>query len=228
MADSIATIFFKGSNLFRKVGNRLSSNDEWRASLLKWNKLDKQHQYRTNYPELGPESIIFDLGGYQGQWASDIFSSYLSKVYVFEPHPTYFENIEKRFSNNKKIEVFNFGLGARDEKLTLSTDEESSTVFSDNKNGVSIQIKKAEQFFEEMSISEIDLMKINIEGGEYELLDHLIKTGRVKKIKNLQIQFHHFVPDAEQLMKSLHEQLAQTHETTYLYKFLWENWKLKG
>ncbi len=223
----LSTTLFKTSLVLRRLGQRLSEDKEWIAALKKWKKLDREKAYRTNYPNLNEQSVIFDLGGYQGQWASDMYAQYLAKIYVFEPHPVYAKNIEKRFQKNKSVQVFNYGLGAKEEQMMLSTDEESSSVFVKGKNQVAIQIKTAATFIKDHQIDKIDLMKINIEGGEYQLLDHLISTGLITKIKDLQIQFHHFVPNAESLMADLHERLAKTHETTYFYKFFWENWTLK-
>ncbi len=223
----LSKTLFKTSLILRRLGQRLSEDKEWVAALKKWKKLDREKAYRTNYPHLNEQSVVFDLGGYRGQWASDIYAQYLANIYVFEPHPVYAKNIKKRFQKNKNIQVFDYGLGAKDEQLLLSTDEESSSVFAEGKNSVAIQLKTAATFIQDQKIEKIDLMKINIEGGEYQLLDHLINTGLITKIKDLQIQFHHFVPNAESLMADLHERLAKTHETTYFYKFFWENWTLK-
>jgi len=70
-------------------------------------------------------------------------------------------------------------------------------------------------------------MKINIEGAEYALLDHLICTSSIFKIKNIQIQFHDFVPSAEKKMNRIKNSLKDTHYMTYEYPFVWENWKRK-
>lgn len=223
----ITKILYKASSALRNLGRRLSSDAEWLALLAKWRRLDPEKQYRTNYPELNAHSVVFDLGGYQGQWASDIYGRYRCPIYVFEPHPDYVKKIVTRFQHNDDIKVFAFGLGNREQSLLLSTDDDSSSVFKSGDNGVPIVLKTASTFFEHHQIDRIDLMKINIEGGEYELLDHLIETGDVKKIRNLQIQFHHFVPDAASLMDKLQERLAETHAPTYLYRFFWENWRLK-
>jgi hypothetical protein len=59
-------------------------------------------------------------------------------------------------------------------------------------------------------------------------LEHLIETEWIKKIKNIQIQFHDFVPHAEKHMKAIQEQLKKTHFLTYQYPWVWENWELKA
>ena len=73
----------------------------------------------------------------------------------------------------------------------------------------------------------IDLMKINIEGSEYELLEHLIESGCIKKITDIQVQFHNFVPNAPEKRSELHKKLSRTHYMTYNYPWIWENWRLK-
>ena len=76
------------------------------------------------------------------------------------------------------------------------------------------------------NIKKIDLITINIEGSEYDLLEHLIETGFVKNIGNIQIQFHNFVPNATERMHSIQNNLAKTHKLTYQSEFVWENWQL--
>lgn len=90
-----------------------------------------------------------------------------------------------------------------------------------------IKLVKAADFLKENNIKTIDLMKINIEGGEYALLEHLIEAGHIKEIKNIQIQFHDFVPDADKRMCKIQSGLEETHFLTYQYRFVWENWRLR-
>jgi len=118
----------------------------------------------VNY-DLNNDSIVFDLGGYEGQWASNIFSMYYCYVHIFEPV--------------KKI------------------------------------ASKAIDFIKEYKIGRIDLMKINIEGGEYDLLEHLLDSAFISNIYNIQVQFHDFVPNAESRMNKIQESLSKTHLLTY-------------
>ena len=223
----ISKLLLKLSTLLRRAGKRLDTDKEWSKTMRRWNKLNDEKQFRTNYPELNSKSVVFDLGGYEGQFASNIFSQYLSNIYVFEPHPSFALKIVNRFKKNTQIKVFQYGLGANNEALMMSSNKDSSTIFERSSDSIEIRISEAENFFKVNHIDQVDLMKINIEGGEYELLDHLIDTGRIKKIKNIQVQFHKFVPDAENLMENIHIKLKETHETTYAFKFFWENWKLR-
>lgn len=60
-----------------------------------WVKAKGDLTLRLDYEFLNPKSVVFDLGGYEGQWASDIFGKYGSKVFVFEPMLEYAKFIEK-------------------------------------------------------------------------------------------------------------------------------------
>jgi hypothetical protein len=79
----------------------------------------------------------------------------------------------------------------------------------------------------EHGIERIDLLKVNIEGGEYELLEHLIATGDIRKVRKLQVQFHDFVPDAIPRRARILQGLAQTHAQHWNFHFVWEEWGLK-
>lgn len=182
---------------------------------------------RFAYTSLNPNSIIFDLGGYEGQWASDIYSRFRSKIYVFEVYEPFYMNIKERFNGNEDIKIYNFGLAAKDAAVPISIDAYSTSAFKQTTNMVNIELKKASDFILTNNISKIDLLKINIEGGEYELLDHLIESGIIKMIDNIQVQFHDFIPNAVFEMNALRERLNITHSATYKFDFIWDNWKLK-
>ena len=76
------------------------SHFEKMASLFKED--NKKHNLMANY-DLNENSLIFDVGGYKGQGASDLFSMYLSTIYIFEPHTEYAKEIEKRFKKTIKL-----------------------------------------------------------------------------------------------------------------------------
>ena len=113
------------------------------------------------------------------------------------------------------------------EELAFSVAENASSVFNAGEKTEFIQIESISQFIRENEINNIDLIKINIEGGEFELLEYLLAAGLITLFDNIQVQFHDFVPDAEKRMKAIQQKLALTHYPTYQYEFVWENWKRK-
>jgi len=201
--------------------------DKQAKRVIPWRKVDGDKTLRLEY-ELTEKSVVMDLGGYEGQWASDIFSKYGCTIYVFEPCARFYNEIADRFVNNNKIEAFNFGLGVIKEQVQLAVQDDGSSVYRNDSNETeSVQIIPFESFLDQYNIDEIDLLKINIEGAEYGLMEHLLDLNLAGIIKNVQIQFHDFVPNAESRMKNIQERLSKTHVTTYQYPFVWENWRLK-
>ena len=184
------------------------------------------YRFRFDY-DLGPDSIVLDLGGYEGQWASDLFSRYQCRILIFEPVKTFAKNIGQRFLLNGKISVFDFGLGASTRIESISISKDGSSIFRETSEKEEIKIVDSHEWLTNERVGAIDLIKINIEGGEYELLEKIIDTGLVSNIKNIQVQFHDILPDSPQRMESIQKKLSETHFLTYQYRFVWENWKIK-
>jgi len=181
-------------------------------------------ELRFAYDFIDTNSVVFDLGGYKGEWSGDIYSRYRPKIYVFEVYKPYFENIQKRFLKNPDIQVYNYGLAGEDRVEMIAVDEYSTSTFKKSSDMVKISLRDVEDFFSREKIAQVDLMKINIEGGEYELLERLINTSLIKRVKNLQIQFHDFVPNAIEKMNWTREKLNESHFPAFKYDFIWENW----
>ena len=195
--------------------------------LNKWNKVCGEYTLRLNYP-LSKHSIVFDLGGYRGEWSSGVYAMYQCNIKVFEPHPSFYKYLNHMFRSNKKITVFPFGLGKEKAHAQLYSNEFSSSIHNQvSEKKVDITIKKFLDFVKKEEIKSIDLIKINIEGGEYDLLDHILETGFVENIENLQIQFHNFVENSDSRMEDIQTRLTKTHKLTYQYKYVWENWERK-
>jgi len=212
--------------VFKSIGNRLCLTKQSRRC-RPWFAIDGDSTLRLEYP-LNEDSVVFDLGGYKGQWASDIFSKYCCNLYVFEPVIAFYEAIENRFKQNSKIRTFPFGLAEENKKVVLGLDKDRSSMFKRGDENEVVVLHGFKDFLHTQQIKNIDLIKINIEGAEYDLLDSIIKEGLQTHIRDIQVQFHGFVPDAENRMKGIQKMLEQTHEMTWQYPFVWENWKIRN
>lgn len=190
-----------------------------------WWKANGDRTLRITYPALSENSIVFDLGGYHGNWAAEIYCRYGSTIHIFEPVKEFASTIRNRFIQNKKIHLHEFGIGPKTETAEIFLFEGGTSLIKKSSESVRIEMKEAMAFFREHNIESIDLMKINIEGAEYDLLDYLIENKWISRIKNIQIQFHNFAPDAVKRRNKIREALSKTHRTTYEYEFVWENWE---
>ena len=211
-----------------KVGSEsLRSFDK---EIKRWFGDDGDNTLRLDY-NLTPESIVFDLGGYKGDFTEKIFEKYSCYVYLFEPSVPFYTACVERFARNPKIMCFNFALSDFEGDTLISDSADASSLVSEVIAGQphteKVKVKIFKNTLDELGIDHIDLAKINIEGGEYNVLPHLMESQSIHKIKNLQIQFHNFVKNAERQRSDIRKRLSLTHENTWCYDFVWENWAIR-
>lgn len=182
--------------------------------------------HRLNY-DLGPESVVVDLGGYIGDFAYEIHSRYESKVHIFEPVPRFYQLCVERFSESPKVVSHCYGLGSKTGSLAISDLADASSLFmtGKEKHHTMVEVRPIVETLNDLGISKIDLLKINIEGGEYDVLQSLISSGWLPRINNLQVQFHTVGSSYEADRNFIRNELAKTHKETWCYYFVWENWE---
>ncbi len=220
--------------MFRPIVRRLRTfyrvrvkRDPFAIALQRWYRDRGDEMLRLDYP-LGPDSLVLDVGGYTGEWAARIHGRYGCRVDVFEPVPEFCARIRTRFAGNAAVRVFEYGLSDSETTLPMSVAADGSSVYQKGARRIEVRLRDIADFVREQNIGEIDLIKINIEGGEYALLRRMLDTGIAGRCRDIQVQFHNFFLDAERLRDELRERLARTHELTYDYYFIWENWRRRG
>jgi len=211
-----------------------SLNTENRNKILheiainKWFYDDGDNTLRLNYPSLSDDSIVFDVGSYLGDFSHKINMKYGCQCYLFEPHQKFEKKSRKLFFGNSKIKIFNYGLSNKDSISTLIDSNDASSFLIEKmpkKNTLECMLKDFMSVVRDLNIDKIDLLKINIEGGEYDLLSHIIKNKFHTRINSFQIQFHNFIPEAHKKRDSIIKELSKTHHRTWNYEFVWENWE---
>jgi FkbM family methyltransferase len=227
----LVKIAARGERIFRNAKNSLlRRGSSPYAAVEKWYADDPHHLKRSEFPFLNADSIVFDLGGYEGDWTSDIAARYCSTIFVFEPVGYYAKLIQQRFAANPKIKVLAFGLSDKTQEIDIHVDKFSSSIANkqlQSKPSERIKLVAFPFFMQQHQVAQIDLIKINIEGAEYDLLSEIIRSGLITSIKGLLIQFHDFIPGAPQKRAELQQQFSQTHEKVFDYPFVWEYWQRK-
>lgn len=224
---------------YRTFGRRVVRAGSARAAALvatdhekrvaQWWQMDGE-DLRLDYP-LDRSSIVLDGGGYKGQWASDIFAKYLCTVHVYEPIPEFADFIARRFADNESIVVHAEALGATTRTETAVLQDDATTMTSDSAGsdpGVPVYVRSAVEAIDSLGVERIDLLKLNIEGMEFEVLESLLDHGYLPRISHLQVQFHDFFADAHQRRDRIQERLRATHELDYCVPFVWESWHLRA
>lgn len=221
-------MFSRISRFIRKfVRTFVLRNDKFAIAHRRWMKDGGDWTLRLDYP-LDAKSLVLDVGGYNGDWASLIHRRYGCRIHVFEPVPEFHQRIAERFTDVPEVQVHRFGLADADTTMPLTVSADGSSVYQQGQAVIEAQLRDVDAFVREQGIGEIDLMKINIEGGEFALLARMLDRGLIERCRDIQVQFHDFYPNAVALREELQRRLAETHELTYDYYFVWENWRRRA
>lgn len=222
-------------SLLRKLRNRLVGfykrvvlKDRFSIEVRRWFRDRGDDTLRLDYPDLGPDSIVFDVGGYRGDFAALIHERYGCRVFVFEPHPAFHRACVDRFAAVEAIQPLNYGLSDIEGSFGLTDSVDGSSFISERKGDLpelECRLRALPDVLEELGVERIGLMKINIEGGEYDLLQSMADRDLFGRVDSLQIQFHDFAEDAVRRREAIQDALSRTHECTWCYDFVWENWK---
>ncbi len=222
LRERASTAYRHAARLFKGFVLR----DHVEREAARWFRDRGDETLRLDYP-LSWKSVVFDCGGYEGDWAASIRQRYGCSVFVFEPVQAFLDGILKRFDGDPSIHAFGYGLHSRNERTTISLAGNASSTFVDAGSSEEIELRDVAEVLAELKVSRIDLIKINIEGGEFELLERLLDTGLIQAVDHVQVQFHRFVPDAATRRQRVRERLAASHTLRYNYDFIWESWSRK-
>lgn len=195
-------------------------------SRLFWNLRSGDIKLSLDYP-LSNESVALVVGAFEGDYLNKLNNKFKCKVYAFEPVVEFFKLLEKKFQNLDNVILINKGLSDKTEKVSFSIDNESSSVFTDTEKSALVEMISINDFFETHGIKHIDFIYMNIEGGEFAVLNELIKNGRIKNINHLQIQFHNITKNSKDERKKIRKELEKTHCCVFNFPFIWERWDKK-
>lgn len=217
-----------GEPLRSEIINQIAKELKHEDTVTRWTDARGDYTHRLQY-ELSRDSVVFDVGGYKGEWAASIYCLYACKIHVFEPILGFADIIEQKFGANRDIRVHKFGLSRTSDNISFSSLDDGTTQFhnANAERQINARVMDVAEFFEGNAIREVDLMKLNVEGAEYDIIEKMIESSLITRVKNLQIQFHDFVPNAEHRRMLIQQALERTHVQTYNYDFVWEGWSLR-
>jgi len=192
----------------------------------KWHADNGDFTHRLNY-NLNQDSIVLDLGGHEGWFTEQINNKYKSKIFCFEPIKKFASQIELKFLNFNNIKIFPLAVSNKNGKDIIYYNDNSSSTHVITKDKIEIDCITLDKIMVENNIDFIDLIKINIEGDEYSLLEYMIKNNLINMCNNIQVQFHVIIENYKMRYDYIRYELEKTHHLTYEYPFVWENWEKK-
>lgn len=166
-------------------------------------------------PTLVPnQAIVYSFGiGEDISFDKAIISKHGCKVYGFDPTPKSINYVK----NNETPESFYFhpyGIGERTEMVTFhlpkNKDHVSGSVYDhklvDEHNSVEVLLKEFNEIVSEMGHDHIDVLKMDIEGSEYVVMEGILKSGI--PIKQILVETHErFFEDGKEKGKKFFKQL---------------------
>jgi hypothetical protein len=178
--------------------------------------------------DLNENSIVIDLGCYIGEFTKIMEDKFNCYIYSFEPIKLFYDVCVDKFKNNSKIKVYKAGLSNENKKVDFTIGGEASSMFSDeDRPEIDVDLIKIDDFLEQEKIQKVNVLKMNIEGGEYDLLEYMIKNNLTEKFENIQVQFHNDVFEGwEEKYNFIINNLTKTHHLTYKFEFKFENWEI--
>ena len=177
--------------------------------------------------DLDEHSVVLDVGAYHGEWSEVIATRYGATILAFEPDPTSFPHLAARLADRRTVTALEYGLGAADATADLALAGLGSSVFGTHAplGTTRVRIRDVVSVLADLGLERVDLLKVNIEGGEYDLLDRLLAAGWLPRIRQVMVQFHEWHPKAYRRRRGIRRALRRTHREVWCYPWIWELWR---
>ena len=191
------------------------------------------HGWVVDYSKLNSNSVVYSVGvGSNIDFDLALIEELKLAVYAFDPTPRSIEWIKKQ-SLSKSFKFIPVGLGSNEGEMEFFPPrKESSTHFSpidryDNLGVETIKapVKTLKSLAQEFGHQTIDLLKMDIEGAEYDVIDNLEEQG--VEINQILIEFHHMykgislddTKNAIDKLRKLGFELFHISQRTYEFSF---------
>ena len=187
----------------------------------------------THWFDLPDNAVVLDIGAYVGEWCIPVAdcSPPSTTIHSYEPGPPHLKDLRQAIEGYSNIVVHPVGVGARNTTASLAFKGPGSSTFdtSDEHGRTEVEIVDIADVFAQTANpnGRIDLMKLNIEGGEYDLLDRVFEIGRAGDVTHVLIQFHDWLPKATRRRWKIRQELKKTHDLIWDFPWIWEYWRLK-
>ncbi len=172
-------------------------------------------------------SLVLDVGAFDGEYADKLLHRYQCRIHCYEPMPNHFALLEQRFKGSDKVRLYKVGLSNHTYETSMSIAGLGSSEFGSTRKRLPVHMQDVAEAFAAID-GEIDLLKINIEGGEYPLLERMLELDLLRRCKKVMVQFHDR-PISRKLARKLRQELIagieKTHYSTFSYPFVWEGWQ---
>lgn len=154
----------------------------------------KEHTFFDDY--FKKEITIVDLGACMGEFVDEMSKIYsVKKAVLVEANPTNF----KKININSNYVCYNKAISSKDNDI-IEFFEDPKSPYNGSKefnwfDGIkhSIETISLSKLCEDNNIDFIDILKIDIEGAEYDILENLEDSFFLNKVGQITVEFHDFI-----------------------------------
>jgi len=182
--------------------------------------------------------VVLDIGANVGMWTEWALHQNSHHIYSFEPNKTALKDLYKLHGNNDRVTIIDKAVYNENTELDFFFTEENSLVsatHSHNGQGFGLPTTSnykvdaitLEKFIQDYNIKNIDLVKMDIEGSEFNIIPNLQQSS-FDIIDNFLIEIHpKYFEDGEQKVQQLKDILYNQgynvnqfeHDMIYFSKF---------
>ena len=151
---------------------------------------------------LGPGDVVFDVGANIGSFTvvAARMVGEAGRVFAFEPNPIAFARLEENVALNRlgNVRCFPHAIGGRAGSFEFFSHERAnfSSLFEgvdrrgvDGMTAATVAVRTLDEVVAELGLDAIDLLKLDCEGAEYEIFDHLV-PATAAAIRQLAMETH--------------------------------------
>ena len=186
---------------------------------------------RYDYPGLHKDSIVVDAGAYQGNWSKVIHEKYGCIVLAFEPVKAFFDAACETCKAYRRINLFHCALGGHFRYAEFGVQNDSSGIFATSEAREKSPVMALVPHLRQIYPGRFTLLKLNVEGMEYEVMEHILAEGAVAMFDHYQIQWHGVADPDWARRKAICAGLSATHEMKWggyePHEHDWEGWSIK-
>jgi FkbM family methyltransferase len=208
------------------LGRAMLEASDYRPAMLSFMRAVEARPDLLHEADLPAGSTVLDVGAYHGEWCEPVADRYEVTIHAFEPNTRARRVFAERLGERPDVHLHPYGLGGADATATLGLAGPGSTFHGHEApfGTEVVEIRDVVGVLDELGLDHVDLMKVNIEGSEYELFDRLVETGWLSRIRLVSVQFHEWVPAAHRRRRAIRRELARTHTEAWCYPWVWEYW----
>ncbi len=179
-----------------------------------WGEIDKTYYFNNSLRELNrapfidlfyndeyngkitikEDDVVYDLGANVGvftMWAQP----FAKQIYSFEPTNYLIPYLYETFhTQHPRVTIFDKAITGKHEikQFNMGRHSVANSLYSDlgNPNAVDVECINIEQFIKENNLQQPTLMKVDIEGSEYEMFDSL-SDEFISSVRTWIVEFHY-------------------------------------